>query len=139
VYSSPSLDLFSVQPTAQETRDSRRVRSVDLVDYRVLPGRPGVVAIPVPYSPGWTIDGHPAERLADGQLGVYAPAKGGVVFYGPSSGVLASEFASLAAALAVAGVAFVERRRRALRRSEPDPCPLAEHSHASPPVGSTNV
>ena len=48
VYSSPSLDLFSVRPTAQETRDNRRVRSVDLVDYRVLPGRPGVVAIPVP-------------------------------------------------------------------------------------------
>jgi hypothetical protein len=123
VYSSPSLDLFSVRPTAQETRDSRRVRSVDPVDYRVLPGRPGVVAIPVPYSPGWAIDGHPAERLADGQVGVFAPAKGGVVSYGPSSGVLASEYASLAAALAVAGIAFVERRRRARRRSDPDPGP----------------
>ena len=120
VYSSPSLDLFSVRPTAQETRDSRRVRSVDPVDYRVLPGRPGVVAIPVPYSPGWTIDGHPAERLADGQAGILAPAGGGVVHYGPSSGVVASEIGSLAAALAVAIAAFIERRRRrrvAVRRN----------------------
>ncbi len=138
VYSSPSLDLFSVRPTAEETRDSRRVRSVDPVDYRVLPGRPGVVAIPVPYSPGWTIDGHAAERLADGQVGVFAPAKGGVVSYGPSSGVLASEYASLAAALAVAGIAFVERRRRARRRSDPDPCPpvplTAEPTAATSPT-----
>ena len=132
VYSSPSLDLFSVRPTAKETRDDRRVRSVDLVDYRVLPGRPGVVALPVPYSQGWTLDGHPAVRLADGQAGIFAPAGGGVVHYGPSSGVLASEIGSLAAALAVAGVAFFERRRRALGRSDPDPSPLAEHSRASP-------
>ncbi len=132
VYSSPSLDLFSVRPTAKETRDDRRVRSVDLVDYRVLPGRPGVVALPVPYSRGWTLDGHPAARLADGQAGIFAPAGGGVVHYGPSSGVLASEIGSLAAALAVAGVAFFERRRRALGCSDPDPWPLAGHSLASP-------
>ena len=138
VYSSPSLDLFSVRPTAQETRDSRRVRSVDPVDYRVLPGRPGVVAIPVPYSPGWTIDGHPAERLADGQLGVFAPAKGGVVFYGPSSGVLASEYASLAAALAVAGIAFIERRRRAQRRSDPDPDPGPPVPLTAEPTATTS-
>ena len=128
VYSSPSLDLFSVRPTARETRDSQRVRRVDLVHYRILPGRPGVVSIPVPYSLGWTIDGHRAERLADGQVGVVAPAKGGVVFYSVSSGVLASEFASLAAALAVAGVALVERRRRARGRCDPDPYPSAQHS-----------
>src|SRR6185437_4953103 len=113
VYSSPSLDLFSVRPAAQETRDSDRVRSAGLVDYRVLPGRPGVVPIPVAYSPGWTIDGHPTRRLADGQVGVLAPARGGVVSYRPSSGVLASELASLAAALAIAGVELAERRRRA--------------------------
>jgi hypothetical protein len=128
VYSSPSLDLFSVRPTAQETSNDRRVRSVDVVDYRVLPGRRGVVALPVPYSPGWTLDGHPAVQLADGQAGILAPAGGGVVHYGPSGGVLASETGSLAAALAVAGVAFFERRRRALRRPDPDPRPplLAE-------------
>ena len=125
VYSSPSLDLFAVRPTAKETRDDRRVRSVDLVDYRVLPGRPGVVALPVPYSQGWTLDGHPAVRLADGQAGILAPAAGGVVHYGPSSGVLASEIGSLAAALAVAGVAFFERRRRARGCAGPDPGPPA--------------
>ena len=94
VYSSPSLDLLSVRPTAQETRDDRRIRSLDLADYRVLPGHPGVVALPVPYSQGWTLDGHPAVRLADGQAGILAPARGGVVHYGPSGGVLASEIGS---------------------------------------------
>jgi hypothetical protein len=114
VYSSPSLELFSVKTTATETRDDRRVRSIDLVNYRVLPGRPEVVALPVPYSQGWTLDGHRAIRLADGQAGILAPAGGGVVHFGPSSGVLASEIGSLVAALAVAGLAFFERRRRAL-------------------------
>ena len=137
VYSSSSLDLFSVPPTEQETRDDRRIRSLDLVDYRVLPGLPGVVALPVPYSQGWTLDGHPAIRLPDGQAGIFAPAAGGVVHYGPSSGVLASEIGSLAAALAIAGVAFFERRRRARGRSDPAPWPLGEHSYASPPVGSS--
>ncbi len=132
VYSSPSLDLFSVRPTAQEIRDDRRVRSLDLVDYQVLPGRQGVVPLPVPYSHGWTLDGHLAVRLADGQAGILAPAGGGVVHYGPSSGVLASEIGSVAAALAVAGVAFFERRRRALDRSDPASRPLGEHSYASP-------
>jgi hypothetical protein len=115
VYSSPSLDLFSVTPTAQETRNDRRIRSLDPVDYRVLPGPPGVVALPVPYSQGWTLDGHPAVQLADGQTGILAPAGRGVGHYGPSSGVLASEIGSLAAALAVRGVAFFERRRRGTR------------------------
>jgi hypothetical protein len=124
VYSSPSLDLFSVRPTAQETHDSRRIRPLDLVDYRVLPGHPGVVALPVPYSPGWTLDDHPAKRLADGQAGILAPAGGGVVHYGPSGRVLASEIGSLAALLAVAGVAFFERRRRALNRPDSGPWPL---------------
>jgi hypothetical protein len=132
VYSSPSLDLFSVRPTANERRDDRRVRSVDLVDYRILPGRPGVVALPVPYSQGWTLDGHPAVRLADGQAGIFAPAGGGVVHYGPASGVLASEIGSLAAALAVAGVALFERRRRARGCSDPELWPLAGPSRASP-------
>ena len=132
VYSSPSLDLFSVRPTTEETRDGRRVRSIDLVDYRVLPGPPGVVPLPVPYSQGWTLDGHPAVRLADGQAGILAPVGGGVVHYGPASGVLASEIGSLAAALAVAGVAFFERRTRPLDRSGPDPGPVAKLSHATP-------
>jgi len=136
VYSNPSLDLFSVRPTAQETRDSRRIRPLDLVDYRVLPGRPGIVALPVPYSPGWTLHGHPAGRLADGQAGILAPAGGGVVHYGPSTGVLASEIGSLATFLAIAGVAFFERRRRALNRSDPAPWPLGGHSYAATPVGS---
>jgi hypothetical protein len=137
VYSSPSLDLFAVRPTAKETRDDRRVRFLDLVDYRVLRGHPAVVALPVPYSQGWTLDGHPAVRLANGQVGILAPASGGVVHYGPSSGVLASEIGSLAAVLAVAGVAFFERRRRALGRSDVDLWVLAKHSHASPSVGSS--
>ena len=137
VYSSSSLDLFSVTPTAQETRNDGRIRFLDLVDYRVLPGHPGVVALPVPYSSSWTLDGHPAVRLPDGQAGILAPAGGGIVHYGPSSGVLASEIVSLAAALAIAGVAFFERRRRALGRSDPAPRPLGEHSYASPPVGSS--
>ena len=112
VYSSPTLDLFSVRPTAQETNDDRRIRRLDPVDYRVLPGRPGVVALPVPYSPGWAIDGQPAMELADGQAGILAPAAGGIVHFGPSGGVLASEIGSVAAALAVACAAFIERRRR---------------------------
>jgi hypothetical protein len=114
VYSSPSLALFSVRPTVREIRDHHRVRTVDLVDYRILPGRPGVVALPVPYAQGWALDGHPAVRLADGQAGVLAPAGGGLAHFGPFSGVLASELGSLAAVLAVAGVAFFERRKRAL-------------------------
>ena len=132
VYSSPSLDLFSVKPTAKEMRDDRRVRPLDLVDYRVLPGHPGVVPLPVPYSSGWTLDGHSAIRLPDGQAGILASAGGGVVHYGPSGGVLACEAGCLAAAFAVAGFVFFERRRRALGRSDPDPLPLGEHSYASP-------
>jgi hypothetical protein len=112
VYSSPTLDLFSVRPTAQETHDDRRIRRLDPVDYQVLPGHPGVVALPVPYSPGWTIDDHRAMELADGQVGVVAPAGGGIVHYGPSGGVIASEIGSVAAAVAVASAAFIERRRR---------------------------
>ena len=113
VYSSPALDLFSVQPTAREERDDRRIRPLGPASYRVLPGHPGLVALPVPYSPGWTLDGHPARELADGQAGVLAPAAGGVAHYGPAGGVLASEAGSLAAILAAAGLAFFERRRRA--------------------------
>lgn len=123
-YSSRSLDLFSVWPTATETRDARRVRSVDLVDYRVLPGRSGVVALPVPYSRGWTLDGHPAVRLADGQAGIAAPPGGGVVHYNPSGGIVASEVASLAATLALLGITLFERRKRAGGRTDPGPQPL---------------
>jgi hypothetical protein len=121
IYRSRSLDLFSVWPTATEIRDARRVRSVDLVDYRVLPGRPGVVALPIPYSQGWTLDSHPAIRLPDGQAGIVAPAGGGVVHYNPSGGIIASEIASLAAVLALAGIAFLERRRRVRGRTCPGP------------------
>jgi hypothetical protein len=111
VYASASLDLFSVRPTAQQTRNDRLVQSVDSVDYRISPGSPDVVALPVPYSPGWALQGRPAVRLADGQAGILAPG-GGVVHYGPSDGILASEVGSIAAALAVGAVAFFERRRR---------------------------
>jgi hypothetical protein len=96
------------------------VRSVDPVDYRVLPGRPGVVTLPVPYSQNWALDGHPAIRLADGQAGIVAPAGGGVVHYGPSGGIIASEVASLAAALALAGITFLERRKRVRGRTGRD-------------------
>jgi hypothetical protein len=112
VYASPTLNLYSVTPTAAETRDDRRVRRLDPVDYQVLPGQPGVVALPVPYAPGWAIDGRPAVELADGRAGVLAPAGGGIAHYGPSGGVIASEIASVAAAVAVAAAAFLERRRR---------------------------
>jgi len=115
LYSSPTLDLYLVIPTARETQDDRRIRRLDPVDYQVLPGRPGVVAIPVPYAPGWEIDGRPAIELADGQAGVRAPAGGGIVHYGPSGGVIASEIGSVAAAVAVAGAALLERRRRMRR------------------------
>jgi len=128
VYSGRSLDLFSVRPTATEALDARRVRSVDLADYRVLPGRPGVVALPVPYSPGWALDGHPAIRLADGQAGIVALAGGGVVHYSPSGGVIASEIASLAAALALAGITFLERRKRVRGRIDPGPQPSITQS-----------
>jgi hypothetical protein len=134
MYSGRSLDLFSVWPTVTETRNARRVRSVDPVDYRVLPGRPGVVALPVPYSQGWTLDSHPAVRLADGQAGIVAPAGGGAVHYNPSGGIIASEIASLVAALALAGIALIERRKRMRGRTDPDPQPLAEPSRASPSV-----
>ena len=112
VYSSPTLDLFSVRPSAQEITDASRIRRIDPVDYQVLPGHPGVIALPVPYSSGWAIDGRPATELADGQAGIFAPAGGGVVHYGPSSGVIASEIGSIAAALVVACVAYIEGRRR---------------------------
>jgi len=112
VYSSPTLDLFSVRPTARETRDDRRIRRLDPVDYQVLPGHPGVVALPVPYSAGWAIDGKPAIELADGQVGVLAPAGGGIVHFGPAGGVLGSEIGSVVAVLAVGCAAFIERRRR---------------------------
>ena len=136
-YSSPSLDLFSVKPTATEARDARRVRSVDLVDYRVLPGRPGVVALPVPYSRGWTLGGHEALRLANGQAGVVAPATGGVAHFAPSGGVLASEIESLAAALAIASVAVSRRRSREVGCSEVTTDSLAEHPRASPHLDRT--
>ncbi|HEV2252875.1 MAG TPA: hypothetical protein VGS06_06740, partial [Streptosporangiaceae bacterium] len=68
-------------------------------------------------------------RLADGQAGILASAGGGVVHYGPASGVLASEIGSLAAALAVAGVAFFEQ----------DPGPLGEHSSASSQLDQANT
>jgi hypothetical protein len=137
VYSSPALNLFSVRPTAQETRDDRRVRRLDPVDYQVLPGHPGVVALPVPYTPGWAIDGRPAIELPDGQAGILAPAGGGIVHYGPSSGVIASEVGSVAAALAVASAAFIarRRRRRAFGRSEGPPTSIGASASAamSPP------
>ena len=120
VYSSPTMDLFSVRPTTAETQTERRVRAIDLADYRILPGRPGLVALPVPYSRGWALDGHPALRLADGQAGIDAPGRGGVVHYGPSGGVLGSEIESFGAAFVVAGIAFIERRRRALGHQDGD-------------------
>jgi hypothetical protein len=125
VYSSPTLDLYSVRLTAEEIRNERRVRSIDIVDYRVLPGHPGVVALPVPYSRGWTLAGHPAVRLPDGQAGIYTTARGGVVHYGPSTGVIASELGSLAALLCVAGFALFERRRRKRGRPDPGTWPIA--------------
>jgi len=132
VYSSPTLDLYSVRPTAQETQDDRRVRRLGPVDYRVLPGRPGVVALPVAYSPGWAIDGRPAIELADGQAGIAASAAGGIVHFGPSGGVIASDFGAIAAALAVAFAAFLERRRR-WRTTRPG---LQTLSNAPPPPES---
>lgn len=120
VYSSPALDLYSVRTTAQETVGDARFRRLDPVDYQILPGRPGMVALPVPYAPGWEIDGRPAVELANGETGVFSPAAGGTAHYGPADGVIASEAGSIAAGLAVGGFAVIERRqrRRALSRSE---------------------
>jgi hypothetical protein len=105
------------------------------VDYCILPGRPGTVTLPVAYSRGWTLNGHPAERLADGQTGVRAPAEGGIAHYDPFAGVAASEIGSLAALLAVAGLALNAQRKRAPGRSAPPHRPPADHSHLSSPVG----
>jgi len=112
VYTSQEINLYAVTPTAQEMRNDRRVRQLSPVDYQVLPGQPGIVPLPVPYVPGWAMGGRPARQLPDGQAGVQVPATGGVAHYGPSGGVLASEAASVVAALAMAGLAFLERRRR---------------------------
>jgi hypothetical protein len=135
VYSSATLDLYSVRPTAAEVRDSHRVRLLGPADFRILPGPPGMVSLPVPYSGGWTLDGHPAARLADGQAGVRAPAGGGIAYYDPVAGVVASEIGSLVALLAIAGIALLERRKRAPGRSVPPPRPLADHAHVSSPLG----
>jgi hypothetical protein len=112
VYSSPEIDLYSVSPTTEETTDDQRIRRLDAVDYQVLPGQPGVVALPVPYAPGWELDGQQAVQLADGQVGVRAPAGGGIAHYGPSRGVIASDVGSVVAALAVIILALMERRKR---------------------------
>jgi hypothetical protein len=69
------------------------------VGYCILPGRPGTVTLPVAYSRGWTLNGRPAGRLADGQTGVRAPAEGGIAHYDPFAGVAASEIGSLAHSL----------------------------------------
>ncbi len=120
VFASRTLDLFAVTPTAQEIRNGRRVRLIDPAAYQIRPGLPGVVPLPVPYAPGWSLGGRPAVRLADGQAGVLAPARGGIARYGPAAGIIASEFGSLAALAAVAGLAVAERRRRAAGRRDRD-------------------
>ena len=120
VYSSRTLDLFAVLPTAQEIRNGRRLRLIAPAAYQIMPGRPGIVPLPVAYAPGWTIDGRPAIRLSDGQAGVLAPARGGIARYGPSAGIIASELGSLVALIAVAILALCERRRRLAHRSDRD-------------------
>jgi hypothetical protein len=97
-----------------------------------LPGTCSAVAVPSPYSPSWTLNSHPAVRLAEGQAGIVARAGGGVVHYNPSGGIIASEIVSLAAALALAGITFLERRKRARGRTDLGPQPLAGPSRASP-------
>jgi hypothetical protein len=134
VYSSPSLDLYSVRPTASEVRDDHRVRSLGPVGFRILPGRPGMVSLPVPYSRGWTLNGHPSTRLADGQTGVRVPAEGGIAHYDPVAGVAASEIGSLVALLLVAGIALLERRKRAPGRPVPAHRRLADPAYLSSPV-----
>jgi hypothetical protein len=137
VYSSPALDLYSVRPTAAEIRDGQRVRSLSPADYRVLPGPAGMVSLPVAYSGGWSLNGHPAQRLADGQPGVRAPADGGIARYGPFAGVAVSEAASVVALLTAAGIALFWRRRRTPGRSARPHRPLEDDSPGPPPVGTT--
>ena len=139
VYSSPEIALYLVKPTVQETAEGQRVHRLDPVDYQIRPGPPAVVALPVAYSPGWAIDGEPAVELADGQAGVRAPAGGGVAHYAPSSGVLASEAGSVAAALAVAVAALIERRRRRRAPDRSGPIPLAETSTSSETYGQRSA
>jgi hypothetical protein len=135
VYSSASLDLYSVRQAAADIRDNQRVRSIGPAEFRIFPGRPGTVSLPVPYSPGWALNGHPAARLPDGQTGVRVPAGGGIARYDPFAGVVASEVGSLAALLAVAGIALLERRKRAPGSFIPPPGPLADRAHFSSPLG----
>ncbi len=139
VFSSPEIALYSVKTTAQETAEEQRVRRLDPVDYQIRPGAPGVVALPVAYSPGWVIDGQPAIELSDGQAGVRAPAAGGVAHYAPSSGVLASEAGSVAAALAAAVAAWIERRRRRRAAGRSGPIPLTGTSAPSEPSGQRST
>ncbi len=136
VYSGPAMSLYAVTPTAQEIRNGRRVRALSTASYRVLPGRPGIVPLPVPYAPGWTLGGRLAVRLADGQVGVLAPARGGIARYGPAAGIIASEIGSLVALIAVAGLAVAERRRRSgghpERDRDPADLPVPEEVAAPP-------
>lgn len=112
VYSSKSIDLYSVRLTAGERADFARVHELSPVAYRVAAGRPGLVTLPVAYSPGWALDSRKGVELPDGELAVRVPASGGVVRFTPYPEVLACEIGSGAVFLLALAAAFYFRRRR---------------------------
>jgi hypothetical protein len=111
-YSAPALELFAVGPVPAVSAGLGRVQRVDPVDYHIAAGPPGLVALPVAYAPGWSLGSHQGEQLVDGELGIEAPGSGGIVGYGPSTGVIASELASVAVVLAMLTYRLRRRRRR---------------------------
>ena len=111
-YSSRSIDLYSVSLTAAEQANFARVHELSPVAYEVAAGRPGLVTIPVAYSPGWALGSRKGVELPDGELAVRVPASGGVVRFTPYPEVLACEIGSGAVFLMALAAAFYFRRRK---------------------------
>lgn len=112
VYSSRSIILYSVSLTAAERTDFARVQELSPVAYRIAAGRPGLVTLPVAYSPGWALGSRKGVELPDGELAVRVPASGGVVRFTPYPEVLACEIGSGAVFLMALAAAFYFRRRK---------------------------
>ena len=111
-YSSRGIDLYSVSLTAAERADFARVHELSAVAYRIAAGRPGLVTLPIAYSPGWALGSRKGVELPDGELAVRVRAPGGVVRFTPSPEVLACEIGSGAVLLLALAAAFHFRRRK---------------------------
>lgn len=71
--------------------------------WAVSPSPAGFVELPITYQRGWEMDGHPAIRLAGGNLAVRAPRKGATLEFQPWSYIDLSYWLSLATLLLVVG------------------------------------